>query len=292
LKPSHLPYFLTLFLPPPPSSAPFLFLPSLLLLTSPVAAQWQDYLQKVLNPGSAGNVREVKQKLELEQIQVYNVTEDNWRTVLQDSNVDWLVLFTLGEKECSGCLKFDKCFNDTKLLLQDKKDIHFARVDCDQAVLLCSLFNVWGSRLFYITHTESPSEAVTVPGMPLIHRTHLRTLPFHREGAEEVEVVEPDGTTSKPAPIPDAAWIEEVVRNGQWRDIEEWDGYSQPFDGWAKDLLYAGWWALMQFGKIPPFVSMIGISFIARYITSRMMKQGPTNKKAQAPQPRIPPKQD
>ncbi|KAF3914401.1 hypothetical protein ABW21_db0205670 [Orbilia brochopaga] len=241
------------------------------LLAATVSAQW-DHLQQLLT-----NHGKTDEAPVLESGVVYPIDTRNWRTLLQHTDVDWLVLCTTGPENCPGCEVYEKAFNDAVKLLQDKKDIYFARIDCDKQALLCSVFSSWGARVYHVTHTTKPSKSF--PGMTET-LTNLHPIPFHRPGTE-TEAPPPTGSEDedakdkssapekRPPPPPDAHWLAEVVREGRWRELQEWTGLNQPFEGAAKEIVYAWWWIVGLFSGVPPMAMMVGIGLLSRFVTSR-----------------------
>lgn len=82
---------------------PLNILRSLLLFLSFLnlaTAQWTDILQKVLNvnrPTSTDSNQPIKfTATPGSESQIWNITQTNWKSVLGDSTVDWLVYFSDG----------------------------------------------------------------------------------------------------------------------------------------------------------------------------------------------------
>ncbi|KAF3905833.1 hypothetical protein AA313_de0206811 [Arthrobotrys entomopaga] len=228
------------------------------------SAQWEQ-LQKILDavPKPPAPADEVVP----EQGIVYDVNSRNYRQVLQFTNVDWLVLFSTGLENCPGCEAFDKAWTEAINLLQDNKDIHFARVNCDTDAVLCSMFGSWGARVYYIHHSKTPSKAF--PGVEE-HNTHLHPVPFHRLDTPPPEPTkDANGREVKPHIEPDAKWLAEVVNEGKWKEQDEWTGPSNPFEGWAQQPLWLWWYIVSLFSNVPPMAMMIGIGLFSRYFTSR-----------------------
>lgn len=119
--------------------------------------------------------------------------------------------------------------------------------------------------MYYITHSDTPSTAVTVPGMPPTHKTHLRELPFHAPGAPPV--VKEGVPSDRARPQADKDFLVSVIRDGKWKEYEEWDSWNQPFQGWGKYISLFGWFGILQFGKVPTWMTMIVISLGGRFLT-------------------------
>lgn len=101
--------------------------------------------------------------------------------------------------------------------------------------------------------------------MPPTHKTHLRELPFHAHGAPAVPK---EGIPSNEArPDADKHFLVVLIRDGKWKEYEEWDSWSQPFQGWGKHIVMFGWFAILQFGKVPTWATMILISLGGRFLT-------------------------
>ncbi|KAF3933389.1 hypothetical protein ABW19_dt0206280 [Dactylella cylindrospora] len=219
-----------------------------------------------------------KQDIVLTPGAVHDVDITNYKDLLQDTNVDWLLAFTTSPDSCPGCVVYEQTFNETVALLQDQSTTYFARVSCDTQALLCSIFSSWGARIYHVTHSDVPS--TSFPGLT-VHKTHLHTVPFHRPGTEPPQEYDEKGNKIKsPPPPPDAKWIAEVIKEEKWRGFEEWDDNTQPFDGSLKELLAFWWWFVNLFSGIPPIAMMVGISLLSRFVTGRF------SGRAAAPRPR------
>ncbi|EPS44944.1 hypothetical protein H072_981 [Dactylellina haptotyla CBS 200.50] len=251
----------------------------LALSLSTASAQWE-HLQSILNPGPRAPAVEFVPEPGV----IYPVDKKNYREVLQFTEVDFLVLFTTGAANCPGCELYEKTFNDTIAILHDNKNIHFARVLCDEQALLCSIFSAWGARIFHISHTKTASSVFS--GVKE-HNTHIHPVPFHRPGTESTEPIkdEKGKDIRPPPPPPDAAWIAEVVNDGKWKDYDEWTGGTQPFEGIFQQPLYLWWWIVSLFSSVPPMAMMVGIGLFSRYFTGRFtgrMLAPPKPQEAQA----------
>ncbi|KAJ6260266.1 hypothetical protein Dda_4490 [Drechslerella dactyloides] len=252
------------------------------VLAATVSAQW-DHLQQLLtNHGSTDEAPVLEPGV------VYPVDTRNWRTLLEHTDVDWLVLCTTGPENCPGCGIYEQ---DAVALLKDNKDVYFARIDCDKQALLCAVFSSWGARVYHVTHSSKPSKSF--PGMTE-RSTHLRPVPFHRpgteteapspSGAEEEDPKDKTAAGKRPPPPPDAHWLAEVAREGRWHELQEWTGLSQPFEGAAKEIVFAWWWIVGVFSGVPPMAMMVGIGLLSRFVTSRFTgRMAPQRRQEGAP---------
>lgn len=140
------------------------------------------------------------------------------------------------------------------------------------------MFWAWSSgTLYYISHTDEPSDAITVPGMPTMHKTHIRQIPFHHPDAPpapspstpttDTDETSPSEKTNTNKPIPDKEWLITLIREDKWKEYPTWESWSQPFHGFGKLAVEYGWYVLLMWGKAPTWVTMVGISMGGRWLS-------------------------
>ena len=183
---------------------------------------------------------------------ITTLTSANWPDVLapQTKPTSWLILVTGGNKTCGGhCDATDDAFNKSAVLLAaDPRAPQLARVDCDAQGALCT---AWWASPATIWHVARPAAA------------EFGAAKVKGEAKPETKIT----TTRLNVTTVTAQELVELHTLGKWKEGSAEQGYFHPFDGPVAKVgaLVPFGYVMDVLGKIPPFIFMIGLSFLTRH---------------------------
>ncbi|EXJ91526.1 hypothetical protein A1O3_00074 [Capronia epimyces CBS 606.96] len=196
----------------------------------------------------------------------------NWERKLSpkpDTEEEWLVLFTGGNKTCFGrCDTVNQKWAESTPLLAalpqpaGSPALHLGSVDCDKEQVLCT---GWAANLPAVYHFSVPKKSEPQAKAPL----HIVPLNMTTVTVDDIVSVA-------------------AASKARYLEYPEYTGFLHPFDGWVAklSLLQPLGYVLWGFGSMPSWLMMIIISFVSRQIMSRRMTGGqraPAGAPAQAP---------